>query len=63
MRNLFLIFFSTSRILVPLLVVAELLSSCGSDDDDGSNLNLEHLTDVEGNVYVAVPIGNQVWMG
>src|SRR5687768_15684334 len=61
MRNPILKIFWTKRMLVALLVLAALLSSCGGDDD-GSNLNLEHLVDVEGTVYVAVPIGSQVWM-
>ena len=62
MRTPFLKIFSTRQMLVGLLVCVALLSNCGSDDDDGTGLNLEHLTDVEGNVYVAVPIGSQVWM-
>lgn len=62
MKNLFFKIFSTRVIPVSGLVVVAVLSGCGSDDDDSLSLNLEHLTDVEGNVYVAVFIDSQVWM-
>ena len=62
MKNLFFKVFSIRGILASVLVVVSALSGCGSDDDDSLSLNLEHLTDVEGNVYVAVFIDSQVWM-
>jgi uncharacterized protein (TIGR02145 family) len=60
MRNLFLKYdCSTAKTLAALMVLAALLG-CGGDDDD--DVTLEHLQDIEGNVYSAVSIGNQVWM-
>jgi len=60
MRNLFLkSVLSIRKTLAALIAFVVLLPGCGSDVDGP---NLQHLTDIEGNVYVAVPIGSQVWM-
>lgn len=61
MKNVIVKNFSTRRILAGLLFIAACLSSCGGDDDNG-DINLQHLQDVDGNVYTAVTIGSQVWM-
>lgn len=52
--------FITTKTLTALIALAMLLFNCGSDDDN--DVTLEHLTDIDGNVYVAVSIGTQVWM-
>jgi hypothetical protein len=48
-----------------LLISATILLSCGKKDQNNqnnNNQNIASVTDIDGNVYPTVTIGNQIWM-
>ncbi|MFK7750257.1 MAG: FISUMP domain-containing protein [Kordia sp.] len=49
--------------ILVLISFGLMLSSCDEDEDNVENQNQEiTLTDIDGNIYQTVTIGNQVWM-